>query len=174
LLKFILNINIILLLNCITTISLYASFYPNLYPINSPYRYKDVSQNTLFGHYSEQPKHFDPARSYSSDEYLFITQIYEPLYEYHYLIRPYKLIPLSATDYVTTEYFDKNNKKLTEQAISKDISYTIYTIKIKPNILYQPHPGFTKKQDQFVYHNLDNKFINNQIKISVHSHTNII
>ena len=44
----------------------------------------------------DRPKHLDPARSYTSDEWGFIQQIYEPPLQYHYLKRPYELIPQSA------------------------------------------------------------------------------
>ncbi len=39
------------------------------------------------------PKHLDPALSYASDESLFIMQVYEPPLDYHFLKRPYELIP---------------------------------------------------------------------------------
>ena len=39
------------------------------------------------------PKHLDPAISYASDESLFIMQIYEPPMGYHFLKRPYELLP---------------------------------------------------------------------------------
>ena len=39
------------------------------------------------------PKHLDPALSYATDESLFIMQIYEPPMSYHFLKRPYELIP---------------------------------------------------------------------------------
>ena len=39
------------------------------------------------------PKHLDPALSYASDECLFIMQVYEPPMDYHFLKRPYELIP---------------------------------------------------------------------------------
>ena len=35
-----------------------------------------------------------PVQSYSSNEIVFIAQIYEPPLQYHYLKRPYELIPL--------------------------------------------------------------------------------
>ena len=140
----------------------------NTYPINSPYQLAEAQQNTLYSSYNEQPKHFDPARSYSEDEQVFIAQIYEPIYQYHYLIRPYKLDPLSGDGYIHTEYYDSNNKKLAESAVSSQISYTIYTIKIKPNIYYQPHPALAKsiKNNRFVYHDLSEQFINNVQSIS--------
>ncbi len=127
------------------------------YPFNSPYTKKEVEEKTLFSSFSEQPKHLDPARSYSENEQVFISQIYEPPYQYNYLIRPFVLEPLSASDYIKTEYFDKNNRLIANQNFqSQDIAYTVYTVKIKPNIYYQPHPCFTYDtvRKKFLYHNL--------------------
>jgi hypothetical protein len=136
------------------------------YPINSPYSLEEVNSNTIFSNFSESPKHLDPARSYNENEHVFIAQIYEPPYQYHYLIRPYKLEPLTSDGYIKIEYFDINNHKLHNTALSRDISYTLYTVKIKPNIFYQPHPSLVKAGDQYLYHNLDKKFISNLNSIS--------
>ena len=57
---------------------------------------KKRKKNFLFSSFQERPKHLDPAKSYSSNEYTFLAQIYEPLLQYHYLKRPYELIPLTA------------------------------------------------------------------------------
>ena len=63
---------------------------------NNPYRPDEAGRNIHYDTFSEEPKHLDPARSYSSDEYEFIHQIYEPVVQYHYLLRPYTLVPLTA------------------------------------------------------------------------------
>ena len=52
------------------------------------------------------PKHLDPARSYASDESLFIMQIYEPPMGYHFLKRPYELNPLALADFPELTYLD--------------------------------------------------------------------
>ncbi len=138
----------------------------NSYPINSPYPYSEASKNTLFSHYDEQPKHLDPARSYSAPEQVFISQIYEPPYQYNYLIRPYKLEPLSASEDILAEYYDNHNNKLPTAATNK-IAYTVYTIKIKQQIYYQPHPAFTRDiNNNFLFHNLDKKTISKFTSIS--------
>ena len=130
------------------------------YVLNNPYPENLASKNILFSSFSQSPKHLDPARSYASDEYAFIAQIYEPPYEYHYLLRPYKLVPLSADGYITEEYFDINNNKLSQDAALNKIKYTLYTIKIKPNIYYQPHPALVlDQQKNYKYHNLSEDFI---------------
>ena len=52
---------------------------------NSPYSQQGVEEQVLYSSFSGRPKHLDPARSYSSNEYTFIGQIYEPPLQYHYL-----------------------------------------------------------------------------------------
>src|SRR5574340_301584 len=63
---------------------------------NNPYPGSGERANVLYSAFSERPKHLDPARSYSSNEVEFTGQIYEPPLQYHFLKRPYTLIPLTA------------------------------------------------------------------------------
>jgi len=119
-------------------------------PLNSPYD-KSNNDNIFYSSFQERPKHLDPARSYSSNEYAFIAQIYEPLFQYHYLKKPYELIPLTAKEMPSIQYLD-NNFKETES--KKNAYYTKYTLKIKKGILYQNHPAFYKDNNNLAYHNL--------------------
>ena len=41
-------------------------------------------------------------------------------------------------------YFDSQGNELTDNAPIKDIAHTVYTIKIKQGIRYQPHPAFAQ------------------------------
>ena len=63
---------------------------------NDPYPASESGKNILYSSFSERPKHLDPAQSYTADEYDFIWQVYEPPLQYHYLKRPYTLIPATA------------------------------------------------------------------------------
>ena len=63
---------------------------------NNPYPAKDAGKNILYSAFAERPKHLDPVQSYSSNEILLTAQIYEPPLQYHYLKRPYTLIPSAA------------------------------------------------------------------------------
>ena len=101
---------------------------------NSPYPTSEEDENTLYASFSEQPKHLDPAVSYSSDEYRFIAQIYEPLYQYDYLKRPYTLIPLSSKALPQVQYYSKDNKLLSANVAANKVAYSVYTLSIKPNI----------------------------------------
>ena len=73
---------------------------------NNPYPVSQQGENILYSSFSSRPKHLDPVRSYSSNEYAFIGQIYEPPLQYHYLKRPYELTPLTAVQMPTVSYLD--------------------------------------------------------------------
>jgi len=123
--------------------------------LNNPHKASDYKANIRYSAFSARPKTLDPARSYSSDESLFTAQIYEPPLQYHYLKQPYTLIPLVAGSLPETKYIDSNRKILLSAADPDTIVYSVYDIKIKPGILYQPHPAFAKDNDgKYYYHNL--------------------
>ena len=121
---------------------------------NNPHQGKSA-QNTRFGAFSESPKTLDPARAYSSNEMMFIEQIYEPPLQYHYLKRPYTLEPLTAVEMPLVTYYNKNGHRLPADVAPAQVAYTVYDITIKPGIVYQPHPALAKNdKGQYVYHHL--------------------
>ena len=123
--------------------------------LNSPYQEKDNNLTILYSSFSERPKHLDPAIAYSSNEYTLIGQIYEPPLQYHYLQRPYKLVPLTATELPKIEYLDVKGNVLTQDAPSEQIAFTDYLINIQSDVQFQPHPAFVKdKQGEYFYHQL--------------------
>ncbi len=122
---------------------------------NNPYPADEEGKNVLYSAFSERPKHLDPVRSYSSNEYVFIAQIYEPPFQYHYLKRPYVLQPLTATAVPEPVYLDKNNRRLPAKAPVASIAYSLYTIRIRAGIHYQPHPCFARDDNgNYRYHAL--------------------
>ncbi len=124
-------------------------------PWNDPYPAADADANVYYASFSEQPKTLDPAQSYSVDEAVFTAQIYEPPLQYHYLKRPYTLIPLTATEVPKPIFLDANDEELPADTAKKNIVRTVYEIHIQPGINYQPHPAFAKKPDgSYYYHNL--------------------
>jgi len=98
---------------------------------NDPYPAAERGKNILYSVFSERPKHLDPAQSYASDESTFTRQVYEPPLQYHYLKRPYELITLTAAEIPKPRFEERGG-----------VTYSIYDIRIKPGIKYQPHPGF--------------------------------
>lgn len=86
------------------------------------------------------PKHLDPAVSYASDESLFIMQIYEPPMGYHFLKRPYELVPLGVEDFPEETYLDSDGNPVDPE--SDTVAYTRYTLRVREDERYQPHPAF--------------------------------
>src|SRR5687767_1112865 len=75
---------------------------------NNPYPASESGRNILYSSFTERPKHLDPVQSYSENEYTFISNIYQPPLQYHYLKRPYELIPFGAQDMPVIAYYDKD------------------------------------------------------------------
>lgn len=124
-------------------------------PWNNPYPADQSRENIYYDVFEERPKHLDPATSYVSNEYVFIGQIYEPPLQYHFLKRPYELVPLTTTDLPEVRYFDAAGKPLEENAPAALIARAVYTLRLKPGILFQPHPAFARDRDgHYLYHDL--------------------
>jgi ABC-type transport system substrate-binding protein len=98
---------------------------------NNPYPAGERGKNILYLSFPERPKHLDPVQSYTEDEARFTQQVYEPPLQYHYLKRPYELIPLSAVE-------------VPKPRVLEGGKFTVYEIRIRPGIRYQPHPGFVE------------------------------
>jgi ABC-type transport system substrate-binding protein len=121
---------------------------------NSPWKSGAAGENTLFTAMQEgSPRHMDPTASYWSNDTAFTYQIYEPPYEYKYLKRPFELEGRSAEAVAKPRYLDKDGKALPEDAPSDQVAESVYDVRIKPGILFQPHPCFAKDaQGRYLYH----------------------
>ena len=109
---------------------------------NDPYPAEDDGKSILYTAFTERPKHLDPAQAYSENEYEFLALVYAPPLQYHYLKRPYQLVPLAASEMPRVTYLDKDRRRLPDKAAAERIAYSVYEIRIKPNMRYQPHPAF--------------------------------
>jgi oligopeptide transport system substrate-binding protein len=133
---------------------LYAA--PASAQLNNPYSEDEGKQAVLYESFSERPKHFDPAVAYNANEYAFISQIYEPPFQYHYLKRPYQVVPLTANRMPDVIYLNQKGEKLVKEADDSGIAFTDYIIEVQPNIRYQPHPALAENtQGEYQYHHLD-------------------
>jgi oligopeptide transport system substrate-binding protein len=142
------------LLFCLGLVLVPAGCSPS--PWNDPYPPRDDEQAVHYMAFAERPKHLDPAIAYSENEYAFIAQIYEPPLQYHYLKRPYQLVPLTVARLPEITYYDRQGRKLAPDADPKDIAYSDYLLEIRPGIRFQPHPAFVQDQaGQYRYHRLD-------------------
>ncbi len=116
-------------------------------PWNNPHPASESHGNILYSSFEARPKHLDPAQSYSSNEAVFTEQVYEAPLQYHFLKRPYELIPRTAVRMPVPEYLDADGQPLPPDTPAQDIAFSIYEIEIQPGILYQPHPAFARYPD---------------------------
>ena len=99
------------------------------------------------------PRHLDPTASYWSNDTLVTYQVYEPPYGYHYLKRPFVLVPKSAAAVAVPAYYDKDGRRLPDDAPAEQVAESVYDVPIKPGILFQPHPAFAQDaQGRYRYH----------------------
>ncbi len=131
-------------------------------PWNYPYEADLQEENLFYGSFSERPKHLDPAVSYSASEVVFTGQIYEPPLQYHYLKRPYELEALTAEALPQPTWYDSAGVELDSDASPSLVTKSVYQIKIKPGIVYQPHPAFAKDASgEYLYHQLTDDELEN-------------
>ncbi|MFT5695530.1 MAG: oligopeptide transport system substrate-binding protein [Myxococcota bacterium] len=95
---------------------------------NNPYPDADDDIKVLYTVYSEAPRTLDPAVSYNVASHSIIGPINETLLEYHYLKRPYELIPGLAA--------------AMPSAVPLDGGRVSYTFALREGIIYQNDPAF--------------------------------
>lgn len=123
---------------------------------NSPWPKGSAESQQIYSAMIENtPRHLDPTASYWSNDTLVTYQVYEPPYGYHYLKRPFELVPKSAEKVVAPVYLDKNGNRLPEDAPGEQVAESVYEVPIKRGIMFQPHPAFAKdEQGQYRYHHM--------------------
>jgi oligopeptide transport system substrate-binding protein len=129
-------------------------------PWNDPYPAHSSLANTLYASFAERPKHLDPARSYAADEYLFIAQIYEPPLQYHFLKRPYQLVPLTLVGMPQVTWWDEHGQVLDQSADPARVAFSDYEFHIRAGIAYQPHPALARDASgAYLYHEMGRETI---------------
>lgn len=109
---------------------------------NDPYPAAERGQNIFYSAFTQRPKHLDPVQSYSEDEAIFLYQIYEPPLQYHYLKRPFQLVPATSRAMPTLRQYDGAGQLLPVGVDPAKVALSEYEIQIQPGIRYQPHPAF--------------------------------
>ncbi len=123
--------------------------------VNEPVSREELAQNLLFTAYQETPKHLDSVSSYSNNETPWTYAVYEPPLKYHYLKRPYQLVPRTLVELPKTTYVDRAGRVLPADARAADIAESIVELRLRPGILYQPHPAFARDgEGRLLYHAL--------------------
>ncbi|MBU6437534.1 MAG: peptide ABC transporter substrate-binding protein, partial [Betaproteobacteria bacterium] len=123
---------------------------------SNPHSIGAEKTNTLFlGFQERSPKYLDPTASYSNNETPIVYSVYEPLYSYHYLKRPFTLTPKLAEEVAKPHYLDKDGKPLPDDAPAEQIAESVYDVHIKKGVMYAPHPCFAQDgQGHYLYHHL--------------------
>lgn len=129
---------------------------------NNPYPVSDKGKSIYYSAFTERPKHLDPASAYSENEYIFLAQIYQPPLQYHFLKRPYTLVPQAASEMPTVRYLDKNSQPLPDDAPGDKVAFSVYEIHLRSGLNYQPHPAFARDaKGQLEYHALTSNDLRN-------------
>jgi ABC-type transport system substrate-binding protein len=135
---------------------------------NSPHSRGAEKTNTIFTAFTERsPKYLDPTSSYSNDETPYTYQVYEPLYGYHYLKRPYVLAPRTAEAIAVPRYYDKDGRELPADVPGESIAESVYDIRLRKGILFAPHPAFARNAaGKYVYHALRREEVAGKYKVT--------
>jgi len=96
---------------------------------NNPYPDEDASKKILYVDYPTPPKTLDPAVAYSTADHIVTGPVYETLLEYHFLKRPYTLIPGIATAVPEGRLLDDGS--------------VAYRFELRDDLLFQDDPCFT-------------------------------
>ena len=95
---------------------------------NNPYPHADRDKKVLYSSFHEAPKTLDPAVAYTTAEHVITGNVYDTLLEYHYLARPYRLIPGLAVSVPKGQ--DLPDGKQT------------YRFQLRPGVLFHADPCF--------------------------------
>jgi oligopeptide transport system substrate-binding protein len=95
---------------------------------NNPYPSADDDRAIYYAPYVEAPKTLDPAVAYTTTEHQITGNVYDTLLEYHYLKRPYTLIPGLATHVPEPEPLAGGR--------------VAYRFELRDDLLYQDDPCF--------------------------------
>lgn len=99
---------------------------------NNPYPDADRDKKVLYSSFNEAPKTLDPAVAYTTAEHVITGNVYDTLFEYHYLARPYRLIPGLA-------------EAIPEARPTAEGGQS-YRVKIRKGVLFHADPAFAAGQ----------------------------
>ena len=95
---------------------------------NNPYPDADSGQRIFYTGFREAPRTLDPAVAYTTGSHAVTGAVFDTLLEYHYLKRPYTLIPGLAEAVPVAE--------------EREGGRVAYRFRIRPGLLYQDDPCF--------------------------------
>jgi len=101
---------------------------------NNPYPASDRAEKILYSSFSEAPKTLDPAVAYTTASHIITGNVYDTLLEYHFLKRPYELMPGLA--------------ERVPEAVPHADGRVSYLFKIRDGILFHSDPCFQLSQGE--------------------------
>lgn len=117
------KVNVVLALLVVALISLTIWSWKHL-------QFAPVSETSLRLSLDNTVESLDPAKAYSDDSLFVSSQVLEPLFQYHYLKRPYEIQPLLADG--LPQFFEKGK---------------LIKIKIRKGIYFHRHKAFSGKRE---------------------------
>jgi oligopeptide transport system substrate-binding protein len=100
---------------------------------NDPYPGDDQDRKIFYTNYHEAPRTLDPAVAYTTGAHAITGNVYDTLLEYHYLKRPYTLIPALAEQVPVA-------RELPDGRV-------VYRFALRPDLLYQTDACFAVYHD---------------------------
>lgn len=100
---------------------------------NNPYSAADSTKHIRYEPFADHPKTLDPAVAYSTNEHEITGKVMDTLLEYHYLKRPYELIPGQAEAVPEAEPLDGGRVR--------------YRFRLRPGLLFQNDACFSLSGD---------------------------
>jgi ABC-type transport system substrate-binding protein len=95
---------------------------------NDPYPAADAEKKILYQSMALVPKTLDPAVAYTTADHEITSLVYDTLLEYHFLDRPYRLIPGLAESMPTSRPLPGGG--------------VAYRIRLRPDLIYAEDPAF--------------------------------
>ncbi len=95
---------------------------------NNPYPDADSERKIFYTTFREAPRTLDPAVAYTTSSHAVTGNVYDTLLEYHYLQRPYTLIPGLAEAIPEPEFLEDGRVR--------------YRFRLRPGLLFHDDPAF--------------------------------
>lgn len=95
---------------------------------NNPYPDADDERPILYSAFTEAPKTLDPAVAYSTSDHVVTGAVYDTLLQYHFLDRPYRLIPGLLEEI--------------PEAQPAANGHVVYRLRLRDGLLYHDDPCF--------------------------------
>jgi oligopeptide transport system substrate-binding protein len=99
---------------------------------NDPYPASERTQKILYSSFNEAPKTLDPAVAYTTASHIITGNVYDTLLEYHFLKRPYELMPALAES--------------VPEPLPRADGGVSYRFRIRDGILFHSDPCFALSQ----------------------------